>query len=287
MIPNFTQTILDWFAKNRRNLPWRGGVAPWHILASEIMLQQTQVDRVKPKFAEFTKRWPTAKDLAETSTQQFLQFWSGLGYNRRALNLHRTATKIATDHHNIVPNDYSTLLELPGIGKYTAAAVLSFAHNTNITLSDTNVRRIFYRYFYGGEFAAELPEEQTYETKLAEAFPDNQSRNWHSALMDFGALICTSRSPQCQLCPLQVHCQAAPQILRGAETGQNWVRPQSTFQGSLRQLRGAIIKSVSAEIDGITLNSLKKRHQDPRFDTVLTALAKEGFIRRENDRIYA
>lgn len=275
--------IFSWFTKNgRHNLPWRQNASAWHILASEIMLQQTQVDRVITKYNEFVVRWPAPDALAKTPLQDFLQFWSGLGYNRRALNLYRLAGVVVAQHNNAIPEDHETLLGLPGVGRYTAAAVQSFAWNKNITLWDTNVRRIMLRVLHGGEFAEKIPDDQVLEKNLQDIFPKNRARDWHGALMDFGALICTSRKPSCTACPLKAECVAAPHFLAGKVALKRLVRPQSKFDGSLRQLRGAILREVTnTSAQRITEEQLRAQFTDARLETALKALKNEGFLQCE------
>lgn len=275
--------IFSWFTKNgRHTLPWRQNATAWHILASEIMLQQTQVDRVITKYNEFIVRWPTPDALAKTSLQDFLQFWSGLGYNRRALNLHRLAGVVASQHNNTIPQDPETLLGLPGVGRYTAAAVQSFAWNKNITLWDTNVRRIMLRVLHGGEFAKEIPNDQALEKNLQDIFPKNRARDWHGALMDFGALVCTSRKPGCVACPLKQSCLAATHFLNNETAPKRLIRTQSKFDGSLRQLRGAILREVTnTPAQRITEEQLRTRFTDERLEIALNALTAEGFLQSE------
>lgn len=193
--------ILRWFAKHGRDLPWRRTRDPWAVLVSEFMLQQTQVERVIPKYFDFLQRWPTPAALAKSSLAEVLASWSGLGYNRRAKNLHAAAIMICEKFGGEVPIDVNVLISLPGIGRYTAAAVASFAGNIDVVFWDTNVRRIFLRVLHGGEFARRLPDDAALEATLDRALPRGRSRDWHGALMDFGSAVCASRAPRLRYVP--------------------------------------------------------------------------------------
>jgi len=202
--------LLDWYATNGRDLPWRHTRDPYAILVSEVMLQQTQVERVIPRWLAWLERWPTAAALAAASPGDVIRAWQGLGYNRRALNLHRAARAIA-DHG--WPDD---LTELPGVGAYTAAAVQSFAHGEAVLPVDTNVRRIQER--TGRAFGPECGQ----------------------ALMDLGATVCLARVPRCGVCPLAGGCPS-----RGRRYEP--LRKQSRFEGSFRQRRAALLRLVAEE----------------------------------------
>lgn len=201
--------LLAWFAEHGRDLPWRRTRDPYAILVSEVMLQQTQVDRVVPRYQEWLARWPTVKALAAAPAGDVILAWQGLGYNRRALNLHRAARVVAERGW---PDD---LTELPGIGRYTADAVRAFALGEAVLPEDTNVRRV-------------------------------QERTGHSfgpacgqALMDLGATVCLGRVPRCGACPLAAHCPS-----RGRRYEP--LRRQSRFEGSFRQRRAAALRAVAA-----------------------------------------
>jgi A/G-specific adenine glycosylase len=178
----FQQYLLSWYDTFKRDLPWRGDPDPYHILVSEIMLQQTQVDRVISKYLAFLERFPTLHALATASTADVLRQWQGLGYNRRALNLKRAAEAAVRDHGGELPRTVEELERLPGIGKYTARAVASFAFGQQVPVVDTNVRRVL-----SGFAGRELTERETWE--LAERLlPEGSAADWNQALMDYGAL---------------------------------------------------------------------------------------------------
>ncbi len=210
---NFAATILTWYAKHKRNLPWRkSNLDPYHIVISEIMLQQTQVPRVIEKFKEFTSLFPTIQDLAKASKADVIKAWSGLGYNRRALLLHKFAQEVCQQHNGIIPQTAEELIKLPGIGPYTAGSIASFAFNKPSPAIDVNVRRIYLRYFDGkdqGKPGSKQQEQHLYSL-VKTSIPENQSCNLHNALMDFGSLLCQRNTPRCEDCPLQQTCKFAP-----------------------------------------------------------------------------
>jgi len=219
--------LLSWFGANARDLPWRKTRDPYAILVSEVMLQQTQVERVIPRYLAWLGRWPTAAALAAASPADVIREWQGLGYNRRGLNLHRAATHIAAHGW---PDD---LTELPGVGPYTAAAVGNFALGRDVLPVDTNVRRI---------------EERTghdFEPAAAQA------------LMDLGATVCLARVPRCGVCPLAALCPS-----RGRRYEP--LRKQSRFEGSFRQRRAHTLRLVAdqerplSELDGEAVASLAR-----------------------------
>jgi A/G-specific adenine glycosylase len=280
--------LFAWFAQHgRHDLPWRRDYDAWHVLASEIMLQQTQVDRVRPKFEEFVRRWPRPSGLAATPLADFLRFWSGLGYNRRAMALHRLAGVVARDHGDVVPADVEALRSLPGIGPYTAGAVLAFAHNNDVAFFDTNVRRVLLRIARAGEFAESLPEGPALDAEVAAWLPKGRSREWYALLMDFGSAVCTGRRPKCASCPVAASCLAAPRFLAGEVPTQRLVRPQSKFEGSLRQVRGAILRELSAAPHdrGIHLDEFVARFRDRDVAGIVTGLVKEGMVAVTNGRV--
>ena len=235
-------TIIDWFEVAARPLPWRAeGTSAWAVLVSEIMSQQTPVSRVAPRWSEWLERWPTPADLAAAPTAEVLQRWDRLGYPRRALRLQEAARVIADDHDNQVPDTAAALETLPGIGAYTAAAVASFAHGERTTVLDTNVRRVLIRVFAGRDRPTVSPSRR--ETVWAEQFvPATDHVAWNAGVMEFGALVCTARSPKCEECPLADICAwnlAGRPVSASKPKTQKWA-------GTDRQLRGAIMDVLKA-----------------------------------------
>ena len=238
--------LLDWFAVNARDLPWRRTRDPYHILISEIMLQQTQVDRVIPFYAAFLERFPDERSLAEGSTAEVIKLWKGLGYNRRAVNLQRAVQHVVVELDGVWPRTVDALRALPGIGPYTAGAIACFAFEQDVPFIDTNMRRVLHRLFVGPD----LPEAQATDREITEIaaamVPPGNGWTWNQALIEFGALQCTARKPACVICPLQQSCEAFPAILGALATLPRGVRKKTegAFEGSNRWYRGRIIDAL-------------------------------------------
>ncbi|GII63703.1 adenine glycosylase [Sphaerisporangium krabiense] len=232
------QPILDWYAANARDLPWRRPEAsPWAVLVSEIMLQQTPVVRVLPIWAEWMARWPTPAALAAEPPGEAVRHWGRLGYPRRALNLHACARAITTDHGGEVPSAYEELRRLPGIGDYTAAAVASFAFGRSHAVLDTNVRRVLARAVRGEEYPPTATTAA--ERRLAESLiPAVDAPRWAVAVMELGALVCTARAPRCADCPVAARCAWR---LAGRPAYQGPERRGQTYTGTDRQCRGRLL----------------------------------------------
>ncbi|WP_425560292.1 A/G-specific adenine glycosylase, partial [Kineococcus glutinatus] len=201
-------TVIGWYRHHARDLPWREpSCPPWGVLVSEVMLQQTPVTRVLPRWREWMQRWPRPADLAADSPGEAVRHWQSLGYPRRALRLHAAATAIVERHGGEVPDDHAALLALPGVGAYTAAAVASFAFRQRHAVVDTNVRRVLARAVTGAADAA--PALSAAETRLAStllpAGPE-EAATWGVAVMELGALVCTARVARCTTCPLATTC---------------------------------------------------------------------------------
>jgi A/G-specific adenine glycosylase len=211
MSTSFAEPVLAWYARNARDLPWRApGVTPWAVLVSEIMLQQTPVARVLPEYLSWMTRWPTPAALAAEPAGEAIRQWGRLGYPRRALRLHETATILVARHGGSVPADLDALRALPGIGSYTAAAVASFAFGQRHAVLDTNVRRVLARLaagqpWAGGASSAASVAERRLAESLLPAEPAVAAR-WSVAVMELGALVCTAASPRCDDCPVAREC---------------------------------------------------------------------------------
>jgi A/G-specific adenine glycosylase len=175
--------IFNWWAANKRDLPWRHTHDPYKILVSEIMLQQTQVPRVLARYREFIERYPTVFDLAKATTADVLKMWKGMGYNRRALYLKKTAQKVVLEYNGEFPDNEKDLMTLPGVGRYTARAILVFAFKKDVAAVDTNIRRIITHFFFG-----DMPQKEKVIQETADKLvPVDESWEWHQALMDYGA----------------------------------------------------------------------------------------------------
>jgi A/G-specific adenine glycosylase len=287
MIATFRRSVLRWFASNGRDLPWRRTRDPWSVLVSEMMLQQTQVGRVMPKYEAFMRRWPTPAALAHARLGDVLTAWSGLGYNRRARHLHEAAAVIARDCEGKVPDGIDALEALPGVGRYTARAVASFAFNADVTPCDTNVRRIVLRYFFGGEFAARPPSSDETEEVLTSLLPRGRSRDWHGALMDFGSAICHGRRPACVSCPLSRTCAAAKYFFSRDRPHRALVRPQSRFEGSRRQARGAVLRALAqAGKKGSARRTIAGSQAREDVADIIDRLIREKLIVRRGQRLF-
>ena len=203
----FQRRLLAWYAAHRRDLPWRRTRDPYRVLVSEIMLQQTQVDRVVPKYHEFLARYPTFAALAGAPVGEVKRVWYPLGYNVRPVNLHGIARETMARYGGRLPDDAAALRQLRGIGRYTAGAVLAFAHGKDAALVDTNVRRVLGRVFLGPRRLARLRGDRVI-WDLAEALvPAGRAYDYNQALMDFGATWCTARAPRCPRCPMAAQCR--------------------------------------------------------------------------------
>ncbi|MBI4342404.1 MAG: A/G-specific adenine glycosylase [Candidatus Omnitrophica bacterium] len=202
--------MLAWYRAHHRKLPWRKTRDPYKILVSEIMLQQTQVDRVVPKYREFLSRYPTLEALAQAKTAELRRVWYPLGYNVRPMRLRRIARRTLKEHGGRVPDSYDGLLAMDGIGRYTAGAVLSFAFQQDAPILDTNVVRLLSRYF-GVRGEAKQGAVRRRLWQLAEAvIPAGKGYLINQALMDFGAMVCTARTPRCPRCALRRSCRSFP-----------------------------------------------------------------------------
>src|SRR5207302_4576216 len=201
-------SLLRWYAAEQRNLRLRYTQDAYAILVSEIMLQQTQVERVLPKYQQFLAAFPTLADLAAASTADVISVWVPLGYNRRAVSLQSIARQVMAEYDGHIPKTIDELLKLKGIGRYTAGAIACFAYHKQVATVDTNIRRVLHRVFIVlGQPQPQLNDAQmlTFDEQV---LPPGEAYYWNQALMDFGATICTSNSPNCNACPLQHSCSA-------------------------------------------------------------------------------
>ena len=289
-IKNFQQAIWDFYKTNRRDFPWRETTDPYKILVSEIMLQQTQTDRVIRYYEKWLKRFPDFKTLAAATFSEIYPYWQGLGYNRRGLNLQKVAQKAVLEYRGTLPKEVDLLEEFPGIGPYTARAVSIFSFNTPVACIETNIRRVFIHHFFPesrnhAEINVQtrarpaLPDRPSPELrgkkiddeeilKIAErALPAGKAREWHWALMDYGTHL-KSQVPN----PNRRH--------------KNY-RIQPKFEGSLRQIRGAalrILSGESANLKNLTARIQKATEQDTeRIKKVIETLEKERLIKQDNN----
>lgn len=204
---NYTDNLLGWFYANKRDLPWRHTYIPYHVWISEIMLQQTQMDRVVFYFKRWIERFPNIESLAAASEDEVLNLWEGLGYYSRARNLHHSA-KLLMEQKGSLPDRYEDLLKLPGIGPYTAGAIMSIAYNRDYPVVDANIERIFSRLFNLTSSIKSKENKKFVWTKTAEMLPHGRSRDFNQALMELGALVCLPKKPLCDGCPVVQWCKA-------------------------------------------------------------------------------
>lgn len=237
-----TDDLLAWAAGVRADLPWRATRDPWAILVSELMLQQTQVSRVVGPYQAFLARFPTAAACAGAAVAEVVLAWEGLGYNRRAVNLHRAAEVIVTEHGGRPPDDLDALLALPGVGPYTARAVLAFAYERDHGVVDTNAARFLARAAAGHRLDAAAAQE------LADTLvPLGRGWAWNQAVLDLGAQVCIKRAPRCGQCPIAGSCAWARADYAPPDPAQGsagTTQPQSAFTGSDRQGRGRLVQAL-------------------------------------------
>ena len=205
---NFSNLLIKWYLQNKRDLPWRNTTNPYPIWLSEIMLQQTRVAQGMPYFLSFTTAFPTVFDLAKASEEQVLKLWQGLGYYSRARNLHQTAQYITTELNGIFPVNYNDLLKLKGVGEYTAAAIASFAYNEIIPVVDGNVFRVLSRYFDINTDIAQASAKKEFTALAFELIPKDNPAIFNQAIMEFGALQCVPKNPNCSSCVFNESCAA-------------------------------------------------------------------------------
>jgi A/G-specific adenine glycosylase len=243
----FQQALLAWWDGNARNLPWRQTRDPYRILVSEVMLQQTQVDRVIPYYHRWLNAFPDVDALATAPPAEVIRLWKGLGYNRRAVNLQRAATAVR-DRGGTFPDTVDDLVTLPGIGPYTAGAIACFAFERDVPFIDTNMRRVLHRVFVGSEVPVQLATEREITGIAESVIPPGDGWRWNQALIEFGALQCTARTPACVICPAQAQCQARPtihsNIAAAAVARKTGRKPSVPFERTNRYFRGRIIDAL-------------------------------------------
>ena len=267
-------TVRSWWPDVARDLPWRTSRDPWEILVSEVMAQQTQVDRVIPKWQAFIERFPTPVHAAEAAAGDLISMWDGLGYNRRALYLHKCAQAVVNNHGGSFPNELAELLALPGVGPYTARAVQAFAFEADVAVVDTNVGRVLAR-VAGGSLSANDAQE------VADSLvPAGAGWEWNQAFLDFGAMMCTKRSPQCPTCPLRDSCAWAGVGPDPAVGSAGVSKAQARFEGSNRQARGRLVARLrDGSIEVSAVGSIFDFADDAaREESVLASLIDDGMV---------
>ena len=273
--------LAAWWESNARDLPWRfGRAAAWGVLVSEVMSQQTQMSRVVPYWTAWMERWPDARALADAPKAEVITAWGRLGYPRRALRLQECARTVAERYDGALPRTYDELVALPGVGDYTASAVMSFAFGERIAVIDTNIRRVLARAFRGEESlggSASQVERETARRLLPES--DKVSVVWNQAVMELGATVCTAKAPLCESCPIAGQCA----FLRNGRPGlgQRRTRPRQRFQGTDRQVRGLVLEALRGLPSGGTLERARvERLWEDRvqLDACVASLDDDGLV---------
>lgn len=295
-IQTFRTKLLTWYKQHGRDLPWRLTHDPYSIMLSEVMLQQTQVNTVIERYNRWLQRFPTLASLADAPTSEVLKEWSGLGYNRRALALHTAAKQIVYERNGKFPNTLEELMQLKGIGKYTASAILSFAFKKPVPIVDTNVKRVLGRIFFGYKLLAEHinTDEPFWELKQKIVPKNSTAYNFNQGIMDFGATICIARKPKCEVCPMQKICKSYPEILTAKKDllRVKQKRTEPLYFGEPRRIwRGRILKLLHDQ-KNVSLKKLgqllmldwDKKRLDWLKD-VMKTLEKDGLVVVKNGRV--
>jgi A/G-specific adenine glycosylase len=272
--PSFVRrAILRWYALNGRPFPWRETRDPYRVLLSEIMLQQTQADRVAARFPVFLETYPDIESLANAPRDDVLRAWRGMGYNNRAVRLHGAVKEVVAKYGGKVPRDTGALTALPGIGKYTAHAVACFAHGRNVPVVDVNIRRVLSRVFRPMKTPAEaVAEKEAWD--IARAVLPANAYDWQQALMDFGAMVCPARAPKCGACPVAAHCLSAGFLRIGkgehpagrtaavkrTGPGAGRLKPEPSHLGIPRRIwRGRVVEALRESDGPRSIAELRKR----------------------------
>jgi A/G-specific adenine glycosylase len=276
-------SLLTWGRDRRAHLPWRATRDPWRVLVSELMLQQTQAERVVPRYLELVERFPDPATCAAAPVGEVVRLWAGLGYNRRAVNLHRSAVYIVEDLDHRFPTDLAGLLELPGVGPYTARAVLAFAYERDVGVVDTNAARVLARTAGRALTAKEV------QARADSVVPAGEGWAWNQAVLDLGATVCTARSPACGECPITVDCAwhgsggPAPDPAKGS-AGTS--KGQSRFEGSDRQGRGRLVDGLRRHgrlEAGALARTAGWPDDEPRTAEAVASLVRDGLAVADDD----
>jgi len=262
-IARFQRVVWDYYRAHKRTMPWRTEPTPYYVLASEMMLQQTQVARVLIKFASFIRSFPTLQDLAAAKLSTVIAAWSGLGYNRRAKFLWEAARMIVGEYGGELPNNQQDLMRLPGIGPNTAGAILAYAYNEPVVFIETNIRSVYIHHFFNDH--SDQVSDAELRTVIARTVPAESPREWYWALMDYGTYIKATYGGQLQRVK---HYQT-----------------QSRFEGSRRQIRGRVLKELLHH-KTLSYDELNTHIPDSRLHDVCHALVVEGLITERDKRFH-
>lgn len=292
-IPRVRRLVQRWYKLHARQFLWRQQHPdPYMVLVSETMLQQTQTSRVQEKLPLFLQQFPTIHHLAEASNATIIRAWQGMGYNSRALRLRDCARAVVQHHHAQLPQHYDALRALPGIGDYTATAILAFAYHQNIAVVDVNIRRVYSRLLQRMPTTIDVAPEEEVRSFASSVFPRGKSSAWHQAIMDIGALYCTARAPKCQSCPLAKQCPSA----EGMAEAQRTKKAEPSHRGEPNRIwRGRIVEFLRSAEHGVWIEQtalmervlpLPHSAQDEEWlGGILAALTKDGIIVAEKAKL--
>jgi len=292
VVSSANKLILAWFGVEGRDLPWRTTRNPYSILISEIMLQQTQVNRVIPFYDRFLELFPNFDSLAKAPLREVIRAWSGLGYNRRAVNLQSIAQFVVSSLNGELPRTIECLMKFKGIGPYTAAAICCFAFNGSVPVLDTNTKRVLSRLIFG----LKTPSLNELTSVAYQMLPEDKAWGWNQGLMDLGAMVCLPNEPKCKLCPVQGICEASKQRVNGLLEKSKRSNPLhfagEPFGKSRRYFRGRILALLSQLDDQETIQITKlgewlqpgvSADNHPWLLELLRQLGDEGLLMFSND----
>ncbi len=283
---SFSRMILHWYSRSAREFPWRNENDPYRILVSEVMLQQTQTSRVAEKYPPFIRRFPTFWSLARAPISSVIRAWRGMGYNRRAVHLHRLAKTVTAEHRGKLPEDIGQLMLLPGVGAYTAHAIACFAFRRHVPVVDTNIRRVLSRFF-----PSEAQRTDMWEL-AALTLPARKASDWNQALMDLGSTICTANNPGCDRCPVSRICPSSFRV-RKVRTERSTTEPSRDGLPD-RIYRGRIVEAlrhrssrsqIAVSRLGPTIKTSWSRRDEAWLIRLMMKLEKDGLVRlRKSNR---
>ena len=285
------RSLLNWYRRNARVFPWRvRDVDPYVVVVSEIMLQQTQAQRVTEALPRFLEQFPTVHALAQAANAQMIRQWKGMGYNSRALRLRDAARMIVLRHDGVVPSDVDALRELPGIGPYASASIATFAYNKRVPVLDVNVRRVYSRWMRRQRTTIDVESDNVLTQFAMNVIPARSASRWHHAVMDLGATICTARKPLCTSCPMADLCPSAHVL----EHAQRAKRAEPMFRGEPQRLwRGRFVNALREAPAGLPPSALVAAAGATRlandeqawFRALIDALVRDGVVERSGRRI--
>ncbi len=262
-IVQFRKEILNFYAREKRSFPWRRNLNAYRVLVSEIMLQQTQVERVVKMFPLFLKSFPDFKMLAHAPLPRVLKVWQGMGYNRRAIALKKIAEKVMNEYHGILPRNPEILKTFPGIGKATAGSICAFAFNAPVVFIETNIRRVFIHFFFPSK---RVVSDENILPLIEQTLPKHNTREWYSALMDYGAMLSKK--------------------IENPNRRSKEYRKQPAFTGSQREMRGKILIYILQK-KSVSLKEFSELFSSSRYSVldIINQLIKEGFIKKDGVRV--